>query len=86
MSKTLLYSLAFIALSLSAGSLGPTLLALAAHTQAEPHQISYLFITRSLGTMLGSWLIRVYSFSGLRHDSHRRNVVTGLFESALSLH
>lgn len=57
MSKTLLYSLAFITLGLSVGSLGPTLLALATHTQAELHQISYLFITRSLGTMLGSWLI-----------------------------
>lgn len=57
MSKTLLYSLVFVALGLSSGSLGPTLLALAHHTHTETHQISYLFITRSLGTMLGSWLI-----------------------------
>lgn len=68
MSKTLLYSFIFVALGLSSGSLGPTLLMLAAHTQVEIHQISYLFLTRSLGTMLGSWLIgRWYD----RHAGHR---------------
>src|SRR5215510_4874086 len=57
MSKTILYSIAFIALGLVVGSLGPTLPALAANTQVEMKQISHLFIARSLGTMLGSWLI-----------------------------
>ncbi len=57
MSKTILYSLAFVALGLGSGSLGPTLPALAAQTHAEMHEISTLFITRSLGTMLGSWMI-----------------------------
>src|SRR5262245_66669477 len=57
MSKTILYSIAFTALGLVVGSLGPTLPALAANTQVEMKQISHLFIARSLGTMLGSWLI-----------------------------
>ena len=57
MSKTILYSIAFIALGLVVGSLGPTLPALAANTQVEMKQISHLFIARALGTMLGSWLI-----------------------------
>ncbi len=61
MSKTILYSIAFIALGLGSGSLGPTLPALAAQTHVEMKQISYLFIARSFGTMLGSWLIgRMY--------------------------
>src|SRR5215510_13550541 len=57
MSKTILYSLAFIALGLGSGALGPTLPALAAQTNAEMKQISNLFIARSFGTMIGSWLI-----------------------------
>ena len=57
MSKTILYSIAFIALGLGSGSLGPTLPALAAQTHVEMKQISNLFIARSFGTMLGSWLI-----------------------------
>ncbi|MCG3161494.1 MAG: hypothetical protein JMDDDDMK_02677 [Acidobacteria bacterium] len=57
MRKTILYSLAFIALGLGSGSLGPTLPALAAQTNAEMKQISNLFIARSFGTMIGSWLI-----------------------------
>jgi MFS transporter, FHS family, Na+ dependent glucose transporter 1 len=57
MSKTILYSIAFTALGLVVGSLGPTLPALAANTQVEMKQISHLFIARSLGTMLGSWMI-----------------------------
>src|SRR5215471_3522157 len=57
MRKTALYSLAFIALGLGTGSLGPTLPALAAQTNAEMKQISNLFIAPSFGTMIGSWLI-----------------------------
>jgi MFS transporter, FHS family, Na+ dependent glucose transporter 1 len=57
MRKTILYSLAFIALGLGSGSLGPTLSALAAQTNAEMKQISNLFIARAFGTMIGSWLI-----------------------------
>ncbi len=61
MSKTFLYSLAFIALGLISGSIGPTLPALAAQTHVEMRQISNLFVARALGTMVGSWLIgRVY--------------------------
>jgi fucose permease len=57
MRKTILYSLAFIALGLGSGSLGPTLPALAEQTNAEMKQISNLFIARSFGTLIGSWLI-----------------------------
>lgn len=57
MGKTIIYSLAFIALGLSSASLGPTLPALAAQTHVEMSQISHLFVFRSLGTMIGSWLI-----------------------------
>src|SRR5262245_17969358 len=57
MRKTILYSLAFVALGLGSGSLGPTLPALAAQTNAEMRQISNLFLARSFGTMIGSWMI-----------------------------
>src|SRR5215475_15630197 len=57
MRKTILYSLAFIALGIGSGLLGPTLPALAAQTNAEMKQISNLFIARSFGTMIGSWMI-----------------------------
>lgn len=57
MSKTILYSLAFVALGLISGSIGPTLPLLAAQTHVEMKQISNLFVARSLGTMLGSWVL-----------------------------
>src|SRR5215470_11035621 len=57
MRKTILYSLSFIALGLGSGSLGPTLPALAAQTNAEMKQISNLFIACSFGTLIGSWMI-----------------------------
>jgi fucose permease len=57
MRKTIIYSLAFIALGLGVGSLGPTLPALAAQMNAETKQISNLFIARSFGTLIGSWMI-----------------------------
>lgn len=61
MSKTILYSLAFVALGLVSGSIGPTLPALAAQTNVEMKQISNLFVARAAGTMFGSWLIgRLY--------------------------
>jgi MFS transporter, FHS family, Na+ dependent glucose transporter 1 len=57
MRKTILYSLAFVALGFGTASLGSTLPALAAQTNAEMKQISNLFIARSFGTMIGSWMI-----------------------------
>ncbi|MGH9847705.1 MAG: MFS transporter [Blastocatellia bacterium] len=57
MSKTILYFFAFISLGLVSGSLGPTIPALAAQTAAQMHEISSLFIIRSLGTMAGAVLI-----------------------------
>ena len=66
MSKTILYSLAFVALGLISGSIGPTLPALAAQTNVELKQISNLFVARSFGTLVGSWMIgRLYDrFTG----------------------
>lgn len=66
MSKTILYSLAFVALGLLSGSIGPTLPALAAQTNVEMKQISNLFVARAIGTMIGSWVIgRLYDrFNG----------------------
>src|SRR5262245_41090923 len=57
MGKTLIYALAFITLGLGLGAIGPTLPALAVHTQAEIKQVSNLFVARSLGTIIGSWLL-----------------------------
>src|SRR5215470_11402383 len=57
MRKTILYSLAFVALGFGTASLGSTLPALAAQTNAEMKQISNMFIARSFGTMIGSWMI-----------------------------
>ena len=57
MRKTILYSLAFVSLGFGSGSLGPTLPALAAQTNADIKQISNMFIARSFGTMIGSWMI-----------------------------
>lgn len=66
MSNTLVYSIAFIALGLTSSALGPTLPALAKHTNASLKEISILFVARSTGTMLGSWAIgRLYDrFAG----------------------
>ena len=54
--RTMGYYAAFVALGLSAASLGPTLPGLAAHTQTRLHEISFLFMARSLGYLLGSLL------------------------------
>ncbi|MGH9801425.1 MAG: MFS transporter, partial [Blastocatellia bacterium] len=66
MYKTILYSLAFVALGLISVSIGPTQPALAAQTNVEMKQISNLFVARAAGTMVGSWLIgRMYDrFTG----------------------
>jgi fucose permease len=53
-SQTIGYYLAFIALGLVAATLGPTLRGLAENTGSMLHQISYLFLARSLGYLLGS--------------------------------
>ncbi len=65
-SKTVLYSLSFVALGIVSGSIGPTLPALAEHANVGMKQISNLFVARSLGTVLGSWLLgRMYDrFAG----------------------
>jgi fucose permease len=57
MLKTILYFLAFISLGLVSGSLGPTIPALAAQTASQMHEISGLFLIRSLGTMAGAVFI-----------------------------
>src|SRR5262245_56637544 len=81
MSKTILYSLAFIALGLVVGSLGPTLPAQAANAQVEMKQISHLFIARALGTMLGSWLIGRWYDKVAGHPI----MAASLFASAITL-
>jgi len=50
------YYAAFIVLGLASASLGPTLTGLAENTQTQLSQISYLFLARSVGYLLGSLL------------------------------
>lgn len=52
--KTFTYYAAFIILGLTSAVVGPTLPALAAHTQTELSQISLLFTVGALGYLLGS--------------------------------
>ena len=60
-AKTVGYYIAFVALGLISASLGPTLNGLAANTGSTLSQISYLFLARSSGYLLGSVLAgRVY--------------------------
>lgn len=60
-AKTVGYYVAFVALGLVSASLGPTLHGLAANTGSSLSQISYLFLARSSGYLLGSVLAgRVY--------------------------
>ena len=56
LSKTAGYYAAFIALGLVTAALGPTLPGLAEQTRTTLSQISYLFIARSLGYLLGSFV------------------------------
>jgi fucose permease len=53
-AQTAAYFAAFIGLGLTTGSLGPTLSALAIQTRVSLSTISYLFMARSLGYVLGS--------------------------------
>ncbi len=55
-SKTAAYYAAFVALGLTAASLGPTLPGLAENTRSVLSEISFLFAARSLGYLLGSFL------------------------------
>jgi len=55
-SRAVGYYVAFIALGLTTASLGPTLPGLAENTASTLQQISYLFTTRSLGYLIGSYV------------------------------
>ena len=52
--KTFVYYASFIALGLTTASLGPTLPELAKNTASDISNISFLFVVRSLGYLLGS--------------------------------
>src|SRR6185436_13803646 len=52
--QTAAYFVSFIGLGLTTGSLGPTLPALATQTGVRLNTISYLFMARSLGYVVGS--------------------------------
>ena len=54
LGKTFAYYAAFIALGLTTASLGPTLPGLAKNTASALSNISFLFVVRSLGYLLGS--------------------------------
>lgn len=61
LAKTIGYYASFVALGLVSASLGPTLHGLAENTSSTLSQISYLFLARSSGYLLGSILAgRVY--------------------------
>jgi MFS transporter, FHS family, Na+ dependent glucose transporter 1 len=56
LSKTFAYYAAFVVLGLAAAVTGPTLPGLAEHVRSTIGQISYLFVLRSLGYLIGSLL------------------------------
>lgn len=59
--QTIGYYAAFVALGLASASLGPTLPGLAEHTRSRLGEISYLFTARSLGYLLGAFILgRLY--------------------------
>ncbi|GAP06480.1 fucose permease [Anaerolinea thermolimosa] len=70
--KTLIYYAAFIALGLTTASLGPTLPGLAETTRTDISRISFLFVMRSLGYLLGS------INAGRLYDKKPGNPVMGL--------
>lgn len=55
-SSTIAYYYAFIVLGSITGILGPTLIALARHTQTSLSEISIIFVARSIGYLAGSLL------------------------------
>ncbi len=60
-SRTIGYFAAFVGLGFIAASLGPTLPGLAQHTRSTLAEISFLFMARSFGNLLGSlWVGRLY--------------------------
>lgn len=60
--RTIGYFAAFASLGLIMASLGPTLPGLAEHTRTGLSEISFLFMARSLGNLLGSfWAGRLYN-------------------------
>ena len=59
---TIVYFIAFVGLGLVSASLGPTIATLAEQTGSSLSQISYLFTARSLGFMIGAFVI------GRRYD------------------
>ena len=76
---TISYYVAFVALGLTAASLGPTLLGLANHTHTQPGQISFLFPARALGYMLGSLV------GGQLYDRRPGNPLMGMMLIVLAL-
>lgn len=56
LTQTVAYYAAFIALGLTTASLGPTLLGLSEQTGSALSQISFLFTTRALGYLVGSFV------------------------------
>jgi FHS family Na+ dependent glucose MFS transporter 1 len=56
LGQTFTYYAAFVALGLTTASLGPTLLGLSKQTGSELSQISFLFTTRALGYLAGSFI------------------------------
>jgi MFS transporter, FHS family, Na+ dependent glucose transporter 1 len=55
LTKTFAYYSAFIVLGLAGAVTGPTLEGLSRHTRSTVEQISYLFVLRSLGYLIGSF-------------------------------
>src|SRR5512137_2239996 len=74
LAQTAVYYVAFIALGMASASLGPTLGGLAEHTRTHLSEISFLFMARSLGFSVGSFVAgRVYD----RWPGH--TVMVGIF-------
>lgn len=80
MTQTIVYYAAFIGLGLTTASLGPTLLGLSEQTGSQLSQISFLFTTRALGYLVGSFIGgRLYD----RLPGHRTMAIALLAASAL---
>lgn len=81
LTQTAAYYVAFIALGLTTASLGPTLLGLSQQTGSALSEISYLFTTRALGYLVGSFVGgRLYD----RLPAHR-TMAAALFVGAAML-